>query len=120
MEPTSAVAPFERILAEGYVYRRAVAEPRSFLVVIGALLVFAPLAIFGLLFVRRTLHEAGRVLPAVHVESWSLGEWLTAARWMSELLGGLFLVTIGLMGAGQAVVHYWRRPRTEGGMKADV
>jgi hypothetical protein len=45
----AATGPLEHIFAQGHVYRRAVAELRSILVVIGIWLVFAPSAAWALM-----------------------------------------------------------------------
>lgn len=41
--PTVAMSPFERVFAEGFIYRQAVGNPRKLIVVVGAWLVFLPL-----------------------------------------------------------------------------
>lgn len=46
----AATAPFERIFAEGHVYRKAVGEPRNLIVVLGIWLIFGLTASAGVIF----------------------------------------------------------------------
>ncbi len=47
----AATGPFERVLAEGHLYREAIQRPRSWIVVAGVWLLFAPMAGAGILAV---------------------------------------------------------------------
>ncbi len=55
MSSYAATGPFERILAEGHVYRQAAERPRKLIVVLGVWLIFVPMAIAGvtLIFIGR-------------------------------------------------------------------
>lgn len=45
--------PFEKIFAEGYVYRQAAESPRKFIVVAGIWLIFIPMAVEGVLLLPK-------------------------------------------------------------------
>ena len=45
----AATGPFERIFAEGHVYRQAAERPRSLIVVVGIWVIFGPLALMGVI-----------------------------------------------------------------------
>jgi hypothetical protein len=47
----AATGPFERIFAEGHLYRQAAERPRSFIVVVGIWIIFGTSALTGILFV---------------------------------------------------------------------
>ena len=47
----AATGPFERIFAEGHVYRQAAERPRSLIVVLGIWIIFGPLALTGVVLV---------------------------------------------------------------------
>ena len=49
----AATGPFERIFAEGHVYRQAAERPRSLIVVVGIWVIFGPLALTGVVLVAR-------------------------------------------------------------------
>ncbi|MBL9129615.1 MAG: hypothetical protein JNG86_00340, partial [Verrucomicrobiaceae bacterium] len=51
VSPTAAICPFERVLAEGYIYRQAVSSPRSLVVIVGIWAVFLLLFLTGLAMV---------------------------------------------------------------------
>lgn len=93
VSPTAAMAPFERIFAEGFIYRRAVAQPRKLIVVIGAWLVFLPLFLSGVIMV-----------------GWELIYGNTNAIYRLE---GIFLAIIGGMGLYHVTRNYLNRPVPE-------
>lgn len=43
----AAIGPFERIFAEGYIYRTAAERPHKFIMVLGIWCIFGPLALIG-------------------------------------------------------------------------
>jgi membrane associated rhomboid family serine protease len=45
------IAPFERLFAEGYIYRQASERPRKLVVVLGVWLIFGTMALVGLMFI---------------------------------------------------------------------
>lgn len=47
----ASTAPFERIFAEGHVYREATERPRNLIVVLGIWLIFGMMALSGVVFV---------------------------------------------------------------------
>jgi hypothetical protein len=47
----AATGPFERLFAEGHVYRQAAERPRSLIVVFGIWIIFGPLALTGAVLV---------------------------------------------------------------------
>ncbi len=88
--PLAAWAPFERVFAEGYIYRQAVASPRTLFVVIGAWLVFLPLFASG----------SAMLLWHCFVEH---GDGL-------YLLEGGFITLIGTLGLYHVTQNYLQRP----------
>lgn len=91
VSPTAALAPFERVLAEGYVYRQAVQSPRSLMVVVGAVAIFGCMLLTGawLIFYDQFIAETDMMM-----------------RWE-----GCFLLLIGSMGLYQVIRNYRNRPR---------
>jgi hypothetical protein len=55
----AATGPLERVFAEGHVYRRAVAEPKSLLVVIGVWVLFGMTVTAGIMPFLLTPDDAG-------------------------------------------------------------
>ncbi len=48
----AATAPFESTLTQGHAYRRAMANPRNLIVVVGVWLIFGPLFVTDLIWMR--------------------------------------------------------------------
>ncbi len=88
--PLAAWTPFDRIFAEGYIYRQAVAAPRRLLVFMGAMLVFFP------------LFATGTVLFA-----WSA---FVAKEYSLDLLEGAFITLVGALGMYHVTLNYLNRP----------
>jgi hypothetical protein len=47
----ATIAPFERLFAEGFIYRQAAERPRKLIVVLGVWLIFGTMASFGLMII---------------------------------------------------------------------
>ena len=90
MTPTVAMAPFERIFSEGYIYRQAVSAPTKLIVVVGAWFVFLPMLLAGVACIAMSLRTAK--------PDWYL------------LSLGIFTGMIGGMGLYQVTRNYVRRP----------
>lgn len=88
--PTVAISPFERIFAEGYIYRQAVASPRKFIIVLGVWLVFLPMLLIGLAMF-----------------AW---DWFFERTDVLYLCEGLFLALVGAMGLYHVTWNYVQRP----------
>lgn len=44
----AAIGPFERLFAEGHIYRKATQQPHRLIVVLGIWLIFGPMALIGM------------------------------------------------------------------------
>jgi hypothetical protein len=60
----SMIAPFQRLFAEGFIYRQAADHPRSMITVLGVWLIFGVLALSGLTIVLLAFQRAGGSLVA--------------------------------------------------------
>jgi hypothetical protein len=60
----ATIAPFERLFAEGFIYRQAAERPRSFLTVLGVWVIFGVLGLGGLIIMIAS-SSAGAVLAIV-------------------------------------------------------
>ena len=58
------IAPFQRLFAEGFIYRQAADHPRSMITVLGVWLIFGVLALSGLTIVLLAFQRAGGSLVA--------------------------------------------------------
>jgi len=47
----ATIAPFERLFAEGFIYRQAAERPRKLIVVLGVWLIFGTMSSFGLMII---------------------------------------------------------------------
>lgn len=88
--PTAAIAPFERIFSEGYIYRQAVSSPQKLIVVVGAWFVFLPLLLAGIACIAVALFAVR-------------SDWYF-------LCYGIFAVIVGALGLYQVTRNYMRRP----------
>ncbi len=90
--PVSALAPmmpFEKIFAEGYVYRHATESPGKFIVVAGIWLIFLPMAIQGAL-----------MLNAIEWETFK--DWKEPGFAFFNILG--LVVPLGLVGVSTVII----------------
>jgi uncharacterized membrane protein YraQ (UPF0718 family) len=53
------IAPFERIFAEGFIYRQAADRPRSLVTVLGVWFIFGMFALGGLIFIVASFQSTG-------------------------------------------------------------
>jgi hypothetical protein len=58
------IAPFERLFAEGFIYRQAADRPRSLITVLGVWFIFGMLALGGLLVMGMGFQSTGGSLVA--------------------------------------------------------
>ncbi len=86
VEPTAAMSPLERVHAEGFIYRQAIAAPRSLIVVWGIGVVFSTFLIFG--FVVLFLSVS------------------TGAVDLYSLIAGLAALLVGASGLWQCIRNY--------------
>jgi len=63
----SMIAPFERMFAEGFIYRQAANHPRSLITVLGVWLIFGMLALVGLVVMVLPFQSRGGGLVAIIV-----------------------------------------------------
>ena len=63
----SMIAPFERLFAEGFIYRQAAGHPRSMITVLGVWFIFGMLALGGLLIMSMGFQSTGGGLVATIV-----------------------------------------------------
>ena len=63
----SMIAPFERMFAEGFIYRQAANRPRSLITVLGVWLIFGMLALGGLIMMVLPFQSTGGGLIAIIV-----------------------------------------------------
>ena len=82
----AATGPLERVFAEGHLYRQAVAEPKSILVVIGVWLLFGMTAAAGIvpLFDRSEAGLPGYLMALLLVPICVVMIWKTTARYLSR------------------------------------
>jgi hypothetical protein len=82
----AATGPLERIFAEGHLYRRAVAEPKNILVVIGVWLLFGVTAAYGILpLLDRNAAGLPGLLMALLLGPISIAViWKTTSRYLSR------------------------------------
>lgn len=90
VNPTCAISPFERVFAEGYIYRRAVESPGSWIVLAGICVVWVLLLGSGLAMVGYEF------LYGLEDPIWKLE--------------AAFLTFIGTMGLYHSIRNYRRRP----------
>jgi hypothetical protein len=84
----AATGPFERLFAEGHVYRQAAEQPRRFVVVAGVWLIFGPVGLAALALIFMGSRDG--VVP---------------------LIGGGFLLAISLAMLWRTTRAYVTRPR---------
>ncbi|HEV2434832.1 MAG TPA: hypothetical protein VG077_02435, partial [Verrucomicrobiae bacterium] len=63
----SMIAPFERLFAEGFIYRQAASRPRHMITVLGVWFIFGMLALAGLFIMVMPFLTIGRGLVATIV-----------------------------------------------------
>lgn len=56
----AAIGPWERLFAEGHIYRTAVNKPHRFIVLLGIWLIFLPTALVGFSMAFHSVEHAGR------------------------------------------------------------
>ncbi len=91
ISPTTGLSPFERVLAEGFIYRRAIAEPRNLLIVIGACAVFSLQIQLGVWYLYYHFFEVELLL--------------------FELAFAYLSILIGISAIWQCLKNYRRRPQ---------
>ena len=102
LAPTGFIAgtmPFEQVLAEGFVYHRAVQRPRSLMSVIGIWIIFAGHVVTGWLFLSAYWETRGFAND--------LGDHLV----QFQFLAGGCLILVGVAGIWQTTLNYLRRER---------
>jgi len=91
VSPTAAMAPFERVLAEGYIYRQAISAPRRLIVIVGVWVIFLVFFITGVVMIA--------------------SEWFAGESSLLYRLEGSFLLLIGVLGLYHATRNYLARPQ---------
>ena len=89
--PLAGWMPFERVFAEAYIYRQAVASPRTLFIVVGAWFVFLPLLATGIIML--------------------LWHWLVEKGDALYVLEGAFITIIGTLGLYHVTQNYLSRHR---------
>ena len=69
VSPTAAISPFERVFAEGYIYRQAVSAPRKLIVIVGVWCIFLSLLGSGI---------------AMVAYEYLYGPWRLASSWLLD------------------------------------
>lgn len=67
LSPFSMITPFERLFAEGFIYRQAVGRPRRMITVLGVWLIFGMLALGSLFISAMAFQSVGGGLAATVV-----------------------------------------------------
>jgi hypothetical protein len=93
MSPLAAIAPFESLYAEGYVFRRAAEQPDRLVVAVGMLLFFGSRGLVGILFAAA---------------SWE-------ARSYYGLGAGLMVAAFCVLVIARTTRNYLKRRRSRGG-----
>jgi hypothetical protein len=83
----AATGPFERLFAEGYVYRRAAEHPNGLIVVLGMWLIFGSAAIAGI---------------SVTIISWQMGDTFS-------VFPGILLTIFSAVLVGKTTKNYLKR-----------
>ena len=90
VSPTAAISPFERVFAEGYIYRQAVSSPRKLIVIVGVWCIFLSLLGSGIAMVAY--------------------EYLYGPYDLMFLVEAGFLMVVGSLGLYHATRNYIARP----------
>ena len=71
LSPYAAICPWERIFAEGHIYRTAVERPNRFIILLGIWLIFGPTALLGV-FIVSGLRTSADILGPDDLAGWLL------------------------------------------------
>ncbi|BDS08226.1 hypothetical protein NT6N_32660 [Oceaniferula spumae] len=88
----AATIPYQRVLAEGYLYRRAIQSPKSILTVSGIWLIFGTQMIVGYWGLRNIIPQLSMVRSLL--DTVFVGMQLLSSGWFFIGLAGVIMVTL--------------------------